>query len=429
MANLNIAELISADGLPVAQPQQVIKAAPQQQSSEPVVTSIDALPKEDVNEPAIQSVEPADKKVLVTIDDFLNAKGNDDIVPKVKTEQEIKDDAKLKEINAEKALQAKKEKEVLDIEQKTTQQDISKAKVIEKDGRDYSDIPEEEKPLWRKMSNDSFNQILPKVKELKVIKVSLAKKEEEFSTLRTQLEEAQKGIVRLPENYNEHPAAFVLTPEFKQISNNVNIAQQVYSHWEEQLIAVKGGAKEISILGNDNNGNIIETGKQPVDERTELMLGRLISGSDRQLANEQARLNMLAQSHSAKASEVKQWVQAQEKDAFAVFEVPDNKTKMTPIINDTISKFPAALQSNILMSSYAKALITISTLRGMLEQAKAAQLANGNGGGTAKVAATIKNNGPTAGEIAGGGGATTQTKTAAQQVNLDDFRRAKGEID
>lgn len=420
-----ITEIISADGTPIQQASQIIKqASAQLNSPEPIITSIDALPKEDNKEPVVPASE--DSKVKVTIEDFLNAKGNDDIVekPKPKTEDDKQQQQPKKEDSKE-TLQTEKEVKTV---QDTTLADLAKTKIVEKDGRDYSDIPEEEKPLWRKMSNDSFNKILPQVKELKSLKETLKKNEEVIATTTKQLEEAQKGIVRLPENYTEHPAAFVLTPEFNQISTNINTAQRVYSHWEEQMLALDEGAKEISVLGNDAQGNIVETGKMPVDGRTKLMLGRLISGSERQLANEQARLNILAQSHGQRASEVKNWVNAQEKDAFAIFETPENKVKIAPIIQDTISKFPPALQSNVLISSYAKALITISTLRNMLEAAKAAQ-AGGNGasanGAVAKVAEIAKRNGPSAGEIAGDGGDVTKNKTAAQRVTIEDFKRAK----
>lgn len=100
--------------------------------------------------------------------------------------------------------------------------------------RDYSKFPKELVPVLKHFNNQAFKWVeenLPVFDKQKV----------ELDDTRKKLEDASKGLVKLPENYYESPQAFLLDPEFQKVSSNYDRASFEASHWEQQLARIESG--------------------------------------------------------------------------------------------------------------------------------------------------------------------------------------------
>lgn len=361
-----------------------------------------------------------DEKPLISTDDYLSAKDIDHLPSKVKEDEKSSKTDKDKEKKDVPEQEVKKEVEV-SAQPKTT------TKVDPKDGRDYSDIPEEDKAVWRSMSNDSFNKLKPIYLEHQKQKIELEAKANNVQQLTKDLDDARKGIVKMPENYFEHPNAFVLTPEFERISHKSNLASQVFNHWRNQLKEVKGGAKDwISIKINDQ-GQLVADQRHEANDDTQTMLEDIIEGSKNQFYETQTELRSLAAQHKQKATEFGRDIETFERESFPVFETnPETKKNVEEAIKQIIPNLPAPLQKSAAARTIAKFIVLTNNLGALLKQA-ADEKAKGIVPSTDKTAANGKpipakvKSGPSAAEIAGGleGGKGKSLPT------LDDFRRMK----
>jgi hypothetical protein len=118
-----------------------------------------------------------------------------------------------------------------------------------KGGRDYSIFSAEEQALVKTAPNALFNHlkdVLPKLRT-------------ENATLKTELDNAKKGIVKVPDSWNEHPEAYVLTPEYRQYRQAHAMVSEEESHWLEQLENVENGRAWAGIDGRDDAGNLVKT--------------------------------------------------------------------------------------------------------------------------------------------------------------------------
>lgn len=115
-------------------------------------------------------------------------------------------------------------------------------------GRDYSIFSQEEQALVKTAPNALFNHlkdVLPKLRT-------------ENATLKTELDNAKKGIVKVPDSWNEHPDAYVLTPEYRQFRQAHAMVSEEEAHWLEQLENVENGRAWNGITGRDEAGNLIK---------------------------------------------------------------------------------------------------------------------------------------------------------------------------
>lgn len=279
---------------------------------------------------------------------------------------------------------------------------------VDTDGRDYSEFSDDEKGLFKRMSNEAFNKLKPVYLEHKALKSQLEETNKK-------LEEAQKGIVKLPDNYYEHPQGFILTPDFMSAQSDVNRAEQVFNHWSSQLEKVREGAKEIELLGVDQNGNFTITSKIPADTTAEIKLQSYFNFAQQQLMNAQASVHSLARNHTTRYTSELNTLKDYEKRAFAAFEDPKNKANLEPLVKSTLEVLPPAFRANPLATMVSKALVTISHLAGIINH-----LQNTKDKVEDK---TVVKGGPSAAEAAGDGGGGNKDKE--NEVSIDDFNRVK----
>jgi len=396
---LNVSEQISADGTPKL-PESTVTAptAPQPQpetqqtnenkdttpTSSPDSTSSLVSNPDNAREPDTEKVKPdgeqptGDSDKIVDFSDFLNAKEG---ITKP----------------AEKTVEA---------EPGATAQPKSGLPAQ----RDYSDIPEEDRPLFKEMNNAAFAKLKPIYLEQKAKEAALAAKD-------TEIAELKKGA--LPENYYEHPDAVVLSPEFNQTSNAVNLANTIAKHWEDQFDKVKAGEPEYQTIHLNDKGELYLSEPIKADRNTETKLMKYVTWSQGQLTSKQTELNSLIKTHRDRHNEVVNVIRDYENRAFPMFSDPKNK-ELQAIVADTMKTFPKALHNNPIMGMLVKSMVLSTLLGKELQKRPATQTASGkqvtqqraNGNGNLSAA-----------EIAGEGGGRVNTTKLGE--SFDDFLKYK----
>lgn len=379
----------------------------QQQASAPAV-------KQDLTATQVDNNPDSD----VSLDDFIAVKaGISSAQKQLATKLE---DKKADEIVAKPLVDDKKaDDKVVESKQPEVRVDDKKvdAKVDDKesDKRVYDDLPEELKPIFKKLHNEPFNALKPIVKALAETKTKLAETE-------SKLVDAKKG--GLPDNYFEHSKGYILAPEFEQAANTAIRAEQIANHWKGQLDRIrKGEATYQEVVVNPRTGELSLSKPINVDKDAENEVASYVDFSQQQLMEKQIAVRSFAEKHATTHKESVSQVTDFEKTAFKVFD-GDNSKAWEPIIKDTIAKtFPAAFRNNPLATGYAKALLTIDILGKQLTQLKA--------GG--KVAETLKTDdgkviskedklkaGPTNGDMANAGGGAS--KADDDDITIDAFK-------
>lgn len=266
--------------------------------------------------------------------------------------------------------------------------------------RVLDDLDEPLRPVFKNMSNDSFNTLKPIILQAKKDAAKIAE-------LNAALEDSKKG--KIPDSYYEHEMAYVLTPEFSELSATVDTAQNVHSHWERQLSDIRSGAESYIPLVRDAQGNIVQGQPIKVDKHTLTQLEGVRNEVQNFYLAQKAKMDGMASSHRERVNSHKSWVNDFNAKAFPAF---DTDATLKGLAADTVKTFPAIFHNNPLMPVVSRLMVLSAQLGQAL---KAAQ--------TAKPAAAKPQ--PSAATIAGGG---TGGKGAA--LNDDDdlagaFDRAK----
>lgn len=159
-------------------------------------------------------------------------------------------------------------------ETQVTQPQSALARLGKKQERDYTGMTDEEIAYFKKMGNDTFDWIAPIYRKYKSGQPpeDVTKKLTEYET---QLKEANER------QWFDHPDAYQLSDEYRQSQAVYQEAQAVAQHWQQQLVAVDGGAKEYAGLQYDAQGRIV-TVKVPVTpaSRADLIQRMQVAQSD-----------------------------------------------------------------------------------------------------------------------------------------------------
>lgn len=284
--------------------------------------------------------------------------------------------------------------------------------VKERQERDLTGIDDVIKPLFGKMSNEAFNTLKPIVAGVSKLKADLAAKDALIGTLRA-------GREALPENYNEHPNAFLLTPEFAQTSKNVQTASSLVEHWQEQLSKIEKGEDNITNVSLDKDGNLVNSGEIKVDPTTKSkVIGALVS-TQNQLQQQQGKLYSIQTLHQERHNEAKGWINKFESEAFSAFNNPETEA----VVKDIIQKMHPAFHNNPLASLAAKSMLAVQKLGSQLKDLQKANptVAAGANGTVAKPVDVnaVRAAGPVASAMLQQGGAVK----GAGEVNFSDFEK------
>jgi len=375
-------EIISPDGIPLQ------KTAPEIKVGE-VSTEVKTEVKPATTEEAKTEETKVDEKPVEEVTDFTEF---------LNTGNTLKEEVKKEE-------------------KKEETKEVKKEEVVDTDKRDYTGFDEAEIPLLKKMGNETFNRYKPIILEAKKLKSEIATRDAELKNLR-------EGKVILPENYNEHPNSFVLTPEFEVAAQDAQKANAILQHWETQLERFRSGEKTIqNIHIEPKTGELYLSKEVEITPKTEAELLRLLSMAQNQALQQQNRVSAIQTSHTSRYQNAVSWVKDFESKSFPIFDKEEAGYK--PLVEDTIKSFPTTFHKNPLAPLLAKALITTMQLGKLLKTAAT------NGGvvatktevtATGKVkpsAEDVKKLGPTISTTA-----TTQSKDD-ESVDIDDFEKAR----
>lgn len=268
--------------------------------------------------------------------------------------------------------------------------------------RDYSELDEQEIPLLKKMSNEAFEYVKPKLKQLKEVQKTIAEKESEIKKL-------QEG--RIPDSYYENPDAFVLTPEFQEVSANLSAAQTVTSHWKTQLNAIAEGADEVENLVLDQTGNLVPGPKMKVDNSTRDNIILKINEVQRFAYQYEVKKQSIAENYNKFHQENVNALRGFEQKFFPHFEDPKN-TQLQALLKDTVSKMPPAFRNSPAMQTAAKALLMLNAAVKRVQDLESKLVA----GVASKPSVTPV---PKEGEV------DTGIKGGEPEVSFDQFQRLK----
>ncbi len=288
--------------------------------------------------------------------------------------------------------------------------------------KDFTGIPEEDKPFFDKMGLRSFDKLKPIYLEHKILKPEVEK-------LKARLTQLESGA--LPESYHEHPRAYTLTPEFERAAETYTKAADIVEHWRSQLAAVRAGEETYQEIHVDQSGNLVLSKPVIADKTTEAELMRYLNATEQQLSQVRSKVESIGNAHITKTKEAATHLSNFENTAFSPFAGEQGK-KLEPMLIDTIKNvLHPVYHNNPLARGYAKAMIVVNMLGEELKKLKA-------GGSSANTATTNTATGKQqtttsqqsdrqkAGPIAGSAGGSGGSNGGAGKVTFDQFEEVMG---
>lgn len=299
------------------------------------------------------------------------------------------DDNKSKELQDKpKEVEATKEAETIPPEKKFVPP-TARIKDIAKELEGI--IPESSLGFFKKMDNSAKEWVVARLKE------GAAKiKELETKTKRDDI----------PEAWYEHPEAYVLTPEFQKLHNELNMTRSIEEHFRQQLIAIKEGEDWFD-LQQGPEGKLVQV-KQKADATAEVNVLNRIQKASQYLQTLDGKRSAFVDKYNQSSLNSHAKVKALEKEYFPQYEDPkefdtnEHLKSMSNILDSAGLKNDRL--SGMLSKLYAFAMETLAE-NDSLKATKPADVA-------AKLAAK---NGPTGDEI-NKGEASKKTPTNPDEV-------------
>lgn len=175
--------------------------------------------------------------------------------------------------------------------------------------RDYAGFNANQVKILKRLDNNRFQAISTEWRALQ----SAANKAVELAT---QLEEqkkiaAGKGI---PQTWYEHPEAYSLTPEFRQLSTQYAQYDAVEAHYTEQIAAIQDGKPWTAIVGvNPQTGELQYSPEQQPTPQAMANVNRALIQATTAKGQLQAKVDNLASNfantHKQAASQIKNEIQ------------------------------------------------------------------------------------------------------------------------
>lgn len=251
--------------------------------------------------------------------------------------------------------------------------------------RDYSGFNAKQVKLLKRLDPGRFEAISS---EWRALNAAAGKAVE----LATQLEEqkkiaAGKGI---PQSWYEHPEAYTLTPEFKQISAQYGQYSTLEEHYTQQIAAIQDGKPWVAITGFDQQGNPIYSQEQQATPQAFANVQRALMQATQVKGQLGAKVENLSQAfqqnhkqaEAAINSEIKtRWdnlhpeIKPQDKEVDMVMDVLPAMYKSHPLAKG----FAQMLALNFAQARFLKKLLTEKEQGAKLEADK--KLAGPRGGG------------------------------------------------
>lgn len=262
--------------------------------------------------------------------------------------------------------------------------------------RDFSGLNDEEKEIFSKMGNKAYEKLRPLY--------DAYKKHGDFDQLNEKLTKTeQRALEAEKQRWRDHPEAYKLSDEYNQANELLGSARAVADHWQQQLAAIDSGAKEITVLGFDQKGNIIGQ-KVPVTPATRADLTRRQMQSLTDIAEAEKVVSDIKSQHS---SWWKQHDSALE-DLFTKYYKPHSEA-LKPYL-DKLNFFPQRFANSL------EGRLTIHALAANMSMMQQLAAKRAEGQITAARSATTKSSGPTQADIK----QNSPTKPGAKSATVSD---------
>lgn len=145
--------------------------------------------------------------------------------------------------------------------------------------RVFEGLDPEEAPLFKQMSNDAYNKLYPKYKELR----AKASKVEE---LETKLKTPTTPI---------HPQSYVLDPQYQQAALTQQQAQSEVAYWKQQFAKIRKG-EDWEDLQVNGDGKLVKV-TRPADADAEAELQQRMAMGQQIVIQQQQAMSWLEQNH------------------------------------------------------------------------------------------------------------------------------------
>ena len=192
----------------------------------------------------------------------------------------------------------KEEKEDIKVETKVDDKTKQQDAIAQSKARDYSifDSTPELKTVVEKYRNKVPNEVFDTL--VKVAKDATTAKTQ-YKELETKYTEASKGIVKLPDSYIEHPAAWQFNPEVKQLRSNITLAEAQVQHYLTQKDRIEAGEDWEDLEGVNEDGTF-KTSLVEAKNTTSAhkhAIDKIIRENENSASQFSAKLNGLRSSH------------------------------------------------------------------------------------------------------------------------------------
>lgn len=222
-----------------------------------------------------------------------------------------------------------------------------KKQVIE---RDYSDIPESEREIWKKMSNDTFNKLKP-------IYLEHAKLKVENENLKKQ---------PIGKTVYGHPKSYMLTEDYESKVADAQTADSILKHWQLQLARIRRG-ETWKDLDQDKDGKFIISAEKDATAEAETEVLEHLAFAQEQNHDARKSLKEFVTSYgNSYENDYRTLLAAQEK-YFPGYSDPKHPTQQ--VQKAIIDALPTSFKSNPLTSILAMTAANNAILMGKLQSA------------------------------------------------------------
>lgn len=223
--------------------------------------------------------------------------------------------------------------------------------------RDFSDLDDDEKLIFQKMSNEAYAKLYPLYKEHKTLKPQL-------ETQSKRIAELEKNA--LPANYYQHPNGFILSPEFNQLSEELQVSQVVENHWRTQLKKMEAG-EDWQDLDITDDGKFKLSEPKPSDGSSKVDVLSYYQHAISQRQQAEKNIKGLVDTFGQRHGKLSSFVKTDIEDRFfpmykdEILKKPESK-EVVAALDRVKAAFPEELQNDLLIGTVSKQAVLIQTL-------------------------------------------------------------------
>lgn len=244
-----------------------------------------------------------------------------------------------------------------------------------KPSRDYSGLSPEEVRLFKAMSNEAYEKLLPIYKNSKNPPENI-----ELKTLKEQLEAQQKS------RWYDHEQAYTLSPDYAAVKSNLDDLTFEENYWQQQLAKAEAG-EPVQILTKKNpDGTYTASDPMEVTPQIKAQLIASLTKAAQFKTTVQDRLQGLQSSYSNNWKSYQSNLERVDKEAFSKLDMAHAGVKAE--YENWLNKFPVETRGQLQTQMLAKSMVVI---QGLIQQLNQKGITNQVKSATAQ---TAKSTGP-----------------------------------